>query len=68
MNLKKGVGYFLIPLWKPGKHFNALFSDNNMLAYSLIIQLFIGVISTISTYISWTKGFGAVMLKPWLNI
>lgn len=68
MNFKKGIAYFLIPLWKPGERFEALFFDKNMLAYSFIIQLFIGIICTISTYVAWTKGFGAVMMKPWLNI
>ena len=68
MRFQNLVRYFIIPAWKPANGINSLIADKHMLRYRVIIQLFIGIICAVSTYIAWSKGLGAVFMEPWLNI
>jgi hypothetical protein len=61
------VKYFFIPVFKPKQNIINLLEDKHKIAYSFITFLFLGCIYTITVYIGYQKGFGAVQ-EPFLKI
>ena len=59
--------YFILPIYRPRNAIHVLISDENKIAYSSLVFLFLGVIYTFSVQLAYTKGLGA-NVEPFLKI
>jgi len=57
-----------VPEWNPKEGIEKLLGDGHMLAWGVLLQLFIGVLCTATTYIASIKSLGTTMIEPWLRI
>jgi len=67
MKFSNLVKYFFVPIFKPKQNIIKLLVDKHKMAYSFIIFLFLGSIYTITVFIGYKNGFGAVQ-EPFLKI
>lgn len=67
MKLSKLLSYLLLPIHKPNEKLQLLIHDQRKVVYGFISLLLIGILYTITVYIGYRNGFGAVV-TPFLAI
>ncbi len=67
MKVKKFFYYFIIPVFKPVTGVRRLLQDKNRVLYGFLLFLTLGILYTITVFIGWKNGFGAVV-EPFVKI
>jgi|GEM_PF-1277163 len=67
MKFSKLFTYILIPIHKPAERLRQLLEDQRRVLYGFLSLLLLGILYTITIYIGYRNGFGAVV-KPFLVI